>query len=152
MIHDLDLACALARAEPTDVSAAGFGVLTGAIAIASARIEFADGAVANLSASRVSQAPVRKLRVFQPGVYVSADLQAARLRYVRETDGAIAEADETHEGGDALADQAVAFVAAVRGEQPVQIDGREGRRARELARTAGPLVGGRLSRVERNVS
>ncbi len=76
MIHDLDLACALARAEPAEMSACGFRVLTRDIDIANARLEFANGCVANLSASRVSQAPVRKLRVFQADMYASADLQA----------------------------------------------------------------------------
>jgi len=94
MIHDLDLACALARAEPVGVSACGFRVLTRDIDIANARIEFANGCVANLSASRVSQAPVRKLRIFQPELYVSADLQAGKLRYVREAGGAITETEE----------------------------------------------------------
>jgi predicted dehydrogenase len=146
MIHDLDLATALARAEPVAVSACGFRVLTRDIDIANARIEFANGCVANLSASRVSQASVRKLRVFQPGVYVSADLQAGKLRYVREADGAIAETEETYEGGDALAEQAAAFAAAVAGRERVRIDGREGRRALELALTVGRLVRERLEK------
>src|SRR3954466_11341550 len=124
MIHDIDLVLALSGSSIAAVSACGFRILTQDIDIANARIEFADGCVANLSASRVSQAPVRKLRVFQADMYVSADLQGGRLRYVRQTGGAIAETEETHEGGDALADQAAAFAAAVRGEQPVQIDGR----------------------------
>jgi len=146
MIHDLDLATALARAEPVAVSACGFRVLTRDIDIANARIEFANGCVANLSASRVSQASVRKLRVFQPGVYVSADLQAGKLRYVREAAGAIAETEETYEGGDALAEQAAAFAAAVAGRERVRIDGREGRRALELALTVGRLVRERLEK------
>jgi predicted dehydrogenase len=146
MIHDLDLACALAHAEPTEVSACGFRVLTRDIDIANARIEFANGFVANLSASRVSQAAVRKLRVFQQDLYVSADLQAGRLRYVQQTNGAIEQADETYEGGDALADQAAAFVAAVQGTSPVTIDGRQGRRALDLALTVGRLVRERLAR------
>jgi predicted dehydrogenase len=146
MIHDLDLACALARAEPVDVSACGFRVLTRDIDIANARIEFGNGCVANLSASRVSQAPVRKLRIFQPDLYVSADLQAGKLRYVREAGGAIAETEETYEGGDALADQAAAFAAAVAGREPVRIDGREGRRALDLALTVGRLVRERLAK------
>jgi predicted dehydrogenase len=148
MIHDLDLACALARAEPVDVSACGFRVLTRDIDIANARIEFANGCVANLSASRVSRAPVRKLRVFQPDLYVSADLQAGKLRYVRQASGAIEETEETHEGGDALAEQAAAFAAAVQGRQAVELDGREGRRALELALTVGRLVRERLQRFE----
>ncbi|MFN2646035.1 MAG: Gfo/Idh/MocA family protein [Burkholderiales bacterium] len=148
MIHDLDLACALARAEPSEISACGFRVLTRDIDIANARIEFANGCVANLSASRVSQVPVRKLRVFQPDLYVSADLQGAKLRYVREAGGSVAETEETHEGGDALADQAAAFSAAVHGREPVQIDGREGRRALELALSVGRLVRERLARFQ----
>jgi len=148
MIHDLDLACALARAQPTDLSACGFRVLTRDIDIANARLEFANGCVANLSASRVSQSPVRKLRVFQADMYASADLQAARLRYVREVGGNITETDETYDGGDALADQAAAFAAAVQGTAPAQIDGREGRRALELALTVGRLVRERLQRFQ----
>ena len=146
MIHDLDLACALARAEPVAVSACGFRVLTRDIDIANARIEFANGCVANLSASRVSRAPVRKLRIFQPDLYVSADLQAGKLRYVREADGAIAETEETYQGGDALADQAAAFHAAVEKGAAVPIDGRQGRRALELALTVGRLVRERLEK------
>jgi predicted dehydrogenase len=148
MIHDLDLAAALARAPVERVSACGFRVLTRDIDIANARIEFANGCVANLSASRVSQAAVRKLRVFQPDMYVSADLQAGRLRYVRETGGAIQETEEVHEGGDALASQAEAFVASIRGRTPVEVDGRQGRQALELAIEVGRLVGERLSRFE----
>jgi predicted dehydrogenase len=146
MIHDLDLACALARAEPVDVSACGFRVLTRDIDIANARIEFANGCVANLSASRVSRSPVRKLRIFQPDLYVSADLQAGKLRYVREAGGAIAETEETYEGGDALADQAAAFHSAVEKGTAVPIDGRQGRRALALALTVGRLVRERLEK------
>ncbi len=148
MIHDLDLACTLARSEPAAVSACGFRVLTKEIDIANARIEFGNGCVANLSASRVSQAPVRKLRVFQGALYVSADLQAGKLRYVRQNAGAIEETEETHEGGDALAEQASAFVSAIETGSSVEIDGREGRRALELALTVGRLVRERLSRFE----
>lgn len=148
MIHDLDLACALARAEPTDVSACGFRVLTQDIDIANARIEFANGFVANLSASRVSQTAIRKLRVFQQDLYVSADLQTGKLRYVGQQDGAIQVTDETHEGGDALADQAAAFVAAVEKKGAVPVDGRQGRRVLELALKVGQLVRERLERFQ----
>jgi len=148
MIHDLDLAIALARGEVLDVSACGFRVLTRDIDIANARIEFANGCVANLSASRVSQSPVRKLRVFQPGLYVSADLQGGKLRYVRQSGGAIEETEERHEGGDALAAQAEAFVSAIQEQKPAGVDGAEGRRALKLALDVGRLVRERLSRFE----
>jgi predicted dehydrogenase len=147
MIHDLDLACALARAEPSSVSACGFRVLTQGIDAANARIEFANGFVANLSASRVSQAAVRKLRVFQHDLYASADLQAGKLRYVGQSKkGIIEQSEESHPGGDALAAQAAAFASAVRQKTPPEIDGRQGRRALELALTVGRLVHERLER------
>ena len=146
MIHDLDLALSLARAEASGVSACGFRVLTNDIDIASARIEFANGCVADLSASRVSQAVVRKFRVFQPGLYASADLQAGKLRYVRQAGGEIQETEESHAGGDALEAQAQAFVDAVRGRRPPAVDGAEGRRVLKLALEIGRLVRERLEK------
>ena len=146
MIHDLDLALSLARSEATGVSACGFRVLTSDIDIASARIEFASGCVADLSASRVSQAVVRKFRVFQPGLYASADLQGGKLRYVRQAQGAIEEIEESHTGGDALEAQAQAFVEAVAKRTPPAVDGAEGRRVLKLALDIGRLVRERLAR------
>jgi predicted dehydrogenase len=148
MIHDLDLAVALARAPVERVSACGFRVLTRDIDIANARLEFTNGCVANLSASRVSQAAVRKLRVFQANTYVSADLQGGRLRFVREWGGAIQETEEVYEGGDALASQAEAFVSAIRDKTAIEVDGIQGRRVLELAIEVGRLVRERLARFE----
>ena len=144
MIHDLDLAAALAGAPVSEVSACGFRVLTRDIDIATARIEFANGCVANLTASRVSRSPVRKLRVFQPDMYVSADLQAGKLRYARQTDGVIDEVEESH-AGDALAAQAEAFVKTIRGT-PSGVDGVGGRQALGLALEVGRRVRERLQR------
>jgi predicted dehydrogenase len=146
MIHDLDLAAALARSPVATVSACGFRVLTGDIDIANARVEFASGCVASVTASRVSQAALRKLRVFQPDLYVSADLQAGRLRYVRQEGEAITEREEDHSGGDALAAQAAAFIAAARGEAPPAVSGEDAVRALELALAVGRLVRERLER------
>jgi predicted dehydrogenase len=145
MIHDLDLCLALAKAEVSDISACGFRVLTPDIDIANARIEFADGCVASLSASRVSQAPLRKLRVFQTDLYVSADLQAGKLRYVKQAGGTIAEQEESHAGGDALAVQADAFVRSIKGT-PSGVDGEGGRNALKVALEVGRLVRERLQR------
>jgi predicted dehydrogenase len=146
MIHDLDLALSLARVEVSAVSACGFRVLTSDIDIASARVEFANGCVADLSSSRVSQAVVRKFRVFQPGLYASADLQGGKLRYVRQSEGAIEETEETHAGGDALEAQAQAFLEAVQRRNPPAVDGVEGRRVLKLALDIGRLVRERLAR------
>lgn len=146
MIHDLDLVLALARAPVEQVSAAGYRVLTDAIDIANARIEFADGCVANISASRVSQSPVRKLRVFRPDLYVSADLHGRRLRLARKTASGIEETEQNFAGGDALAAQTAAFLAAVREGTPPLVDGEQGRQVLALALKVGELVQERLTR------
>ncbi len=73
MIHDLDIVLALARAQVTDIRAAGISILSPKVDIANVRIEFADGCIANLTASRVSTDKVRKLRLFQPQQYISVD-------------------------------------------------------------------------------
>ena len=146
MIHDLDLALSLARSEVSAVSACGFRVLTSDIDIASARIEFESGCVADLTASRVSQAVVRKFRVFQPGLYVSADLGGGKLRFVKQAEGVIQETEETHAGGDALTTQAESFILSITKKHPVLVDGAEGRRVLKLALDIGRLVRERLEK------
>ncbi len=147
MIHDLDLVLALARAEVEGVSACGFRVLTDAIDIANARIEFADGCVASVSASRVSQSAVRKLRVFRHDLYVSADLQGHSLRNVRRAEGGVSESEARFERTDALAVQTDAFLRAVRENSAPEVSGEEGRRALDLALRVGELIRKRLERV-----
>jgi len=148
MIHDLDLMVALERSEVKRVSASGFRVLTRDIDIATAYIEFASGCVANLSASRVSQAAVRKLRMFQHGVYLSADLQSGAVRFITQAGGEVKQADENYAGGDALAEQAKSFVSAIQEKRPAAVRGEDGRRALKLALDVGRLVRERMKRFE----
>ena len=148
MIHDLDLVVALARSEVKRVSASGFRVLTRDIDIATALIEFRSGCVANLSASRVSQAAVRKLRMFQHGVYVSADLQSGAVRFVTRRGGELRQTDENYAGGDALAEQARRFVLSVKRKAPIAVSGADGRRALKLALDVGRLARERLREFE----
>ena len=100
----------------------------------------------DLTASRVSQAVVRKFRVFMPGLYASADLQAGKLRYVKQAGGAIEEQEESHAGGDALATQAEAFVTSILENRSTGVDGESGRKALKLALEVGRLVRERLKR------
>ncbi len=148
MIHDLDLALSMAKSEIGQVSACGFQVMTDSIDIANVRIEFASGCVANLSASRVSQSPVRKLRVFQADQYASADLQAGKLRIVRRDRrrGAIGEVESGFDDRDALRAEIENFVAAVRSGRPPLVPGEDGRRALALALEVSRLVRARLER------
>jgi predicted dehydrogenase len=146
MIHDLDLALALARAPVEQLSASGFRVLTEAIDIANARIEFADGAIASVSASRVSQSPVRKLRVFRHDGYVSADLQGQKLRYARKGAEGIEVVERGFERTDELRAQAEDFLRAVREGGAPLVSGEQGRRILALALEVGRLVDERLAR------
>src|SRR5262249_9625450 len=111
-------------------------------------IEFRSGCVANLSASRVSQAAVRKLRMFQKGVYLSADLQSGAVRYVTQAGGELQQAEENYAGGDALAAQAAALVQSISSKARPAVPGEAGRRALELALEVGALVRARLRKFE----
>ena len=90
MIHDLDLVLWLIREPVVDVRASGIAVVSPHIDIATARIEFASGAVANLTASRLARDRVRRLRIFQPAGYFSLDLAAGTGEFIRLRPGAVA--------------------------------------------------------------
>lgn len=87
MIHDLDLLGLLVGAEPVDVRASGAALLTHAPDIVNARLEYADGCVANVTASRVTASPMRKVRVFSDRGYFSIDLLAGSATHYRKADG-----------------------------------------------------------------
>ena len=73
MIHDLDLILSLVKSEPIQIEASGVGVISKNIDIANARIQFKNGCVANVTASRISTKKMRKMRIFQPAAYISLD-------------------------------------------------------------------------------
>ena len=79
MIHDLDILLTMANCPVTEVRAVGLPVLSRKVDIANVRLEFASGAIANLTASRVSTEQVRKLRLFQPAEYLSLDYARQEL-------------------------------------------------------------------------
>jgi predicted dehydrogenase len=75
MIHDLDIVLHFTREMPQEIRAAGISVLSQRVDIANVRLSFASGCVANLTASRISTEKIRKLRLFQPGEYISLDYE-----------------------------------------------------------------------------
>jgi predicted dehydrogenase len=87
MIHDLDLLGLLVGQSPIDVRAKGAALLTDAPDIVNARLEYPDGCVANVTASRVTAAPMRKVRVFSSNGYFSIDLLAGSATLYRKADG-----------------------------------------------------------------
>jgi predicted dehydrogenase len=90
MIHDIDIVLTLVKSPVTSVSAVGVPVVSGQVDIANARLEFASGCVANITASRVSGERVRKIRVFQRDTYFVLDYASQELNLFRKmpSDGA----------------------------------------------------------------
>ncbi len=138
MIHDIDIVLALVKSNVVEIRASGYRVLTPNIDIANARIQFASGCVANLTASRVSLKDMRKIRVFQEGAYLSADC-ATRENVLVACDPNVGFTPTTrpelvnHGPADNLNEELLAFVQAIRGEVPIAVTGKEGRAALAIA-------------------
>ena len=87
MIHDLDVVLSLVKSEVESIEAVGVPVLTGRVDIANARLRFANGCIANITASRISRDRVRKIRFFQPAAYLSIDYAAQKVELWRLVKG-----------------------------------------------------------------
>ena len=141
MIHDLDLILPLVQSPVADLRASGVAVLTEGIDIANARIEFANGCVANITASRASTASLRRMRIFQHHEYLSIDFGERKIGLAKKRDAIVeGEAPIDSESrveppGDALLSEIQAFVASVRGEVVPggTCSGRDGREALAVA-------------------
>jgi predicted dehydrogenase len=146
MIHDIDIILNFVRSEVTTIHAAGIPVITEEIDIANARLEFANGCVANVTASRISAKNQRKIRLFQPDAYISVDFASHEITIIKkdgqvqldtfDTGGlipgmAIEQRCFTH--GDALDDELKSFVYAVRHRLSPEVTGEMGRDALKIA-------------------
>jgi predicted dehydrogenase len=148
MIHDLDVIQSFVPAEVVAVESVGVPILTSSVDIANARLRFADGCIANVTASRVSLKRERKLRIFQPDAYVAIDYDQRTVRICRRipprAPGELAEivVGEHDVGeGDPLRDEVQAFLEAVATRAAPLVGGREALRALQLAeRIAASLV------------
>ena len=138
MIHDLDVVLSIVPSEVTSLEAVGVAVLTQKPDIANARLKFASGCIANVTASRISRDRVRKIRLFQRDSYISVDYaaqEAERWRLVR-TNGAMPAIDGgkieiSHE--EPLKRELADFVAAVHDKRAPGVTGADGLRALQLA-------------------
>ena len=137
MIHDLDILLALVDAPVVDIKAIGIPVLTDKVDIAHARLDFATGAVANVTASRVSTERVRKMRFFQQHEYISVDFTRQDALRVRVAEpGPQPKFDFAtlpSEREEPLRAELRAFLEAVRTRRAPIVDGAAGRRALALA-------------------
>ena len=138
MIHDLDIIASMVGSNVTSVEAVGVPVLTPKFDIANARLRFASGCIANLTASRISRDRVRKIRFFQPDSYISIDYAAQEVegwRLVRR-DGArpaIEGGSLPVEKDEPLRRELADFIGAVRDKRAPLVTGEAGRAALELA-------------------
>ena len=140
MIHDIDIVLYLIASPLSRISASGISVLSDTIDIANARLEFENGCVANVTASRISQKRERRLRVFQKDAYLSADLQDKILAINRkgETDNPAGFKDITHEehnfeDNDALNLEVLDFIDSILNSRAPKVTGEDGKRALETA-------------------
>jgi len=138
MIHDLDLILSLVPSEVESVEAVGVPVLTPKIDIANARVRFANGCIANLTASRISKDQIRKIRFFQRERYVSIDTAAREVEMFQLTPQPggmprIGGGKLTVPGDEPLKVELEDFVAAVRDKREPAVSGEQGRKALALA-------------------
>lgn len=149
MIHDIDLALHLIKSSPSQIAASAVAVISDTEDIANARLTFANGAVANLTASRISLRPMRKLRIFQSSGYFSLDLAEKQADLYRLLDGPPSDGEMAIPMGlsgksigyrkagdphpDMLCAELESFASAIRNNVEVPISGRDGRAALAVA-------------------
>jgi predicted dehydrogenase len=133
MIHDIDLILSIVRSPVVSLDAIGSSVFSREVDIANARLRFANGCVANATASRVSMKTERKLRLFQDDAYISVDLQQKVLTVIRKGTGVgadgmpqVAIEENSYEQGDALKDEIAAFLESVATGSAPAVSGEEG--------------------------
>ncbi|MDD3517237.1 MAG: Gfo/Idh/MocA family oxidoreductase [Chromatiales bacterium] len=140
MIHDIDIILDLVKSRVSNIAASGARILSDAIDIANARIEFENGCVANVTSSRVSLKSERKMRIFQHNAYISIDFQNRGLAIHRIGDKEmfpgipeITSEESFFEEADALKAEIVAFLDSIQNGSPVTVSGEDGQRALETA-------------------
>lgn len=155
MIHDIDLILTFCKGNVKNISASGAGVMTKSIDIANARIEFEDGAVANITSSRISMKRSRKFRIFQKDGYFSMDFQTKKVTHIKKSkqlykvlpkimmgdyEGIdvdkvvdITEVDASDRKKDALTTELESFIHAVEADLNPIVDGAAGTRALKVA-------------------
>jgi predicted dehydrogenase len=140
MIHDIDIISNFVRSEIKNIHAAGIPVITDQVDIANARLEFANGCVANVTASRVSMKTERKIRLFQRDAYISVDFANHEITLVRQNEeiqDSLIPGMEIKQlqfaKGDALEDELKSFVQAVTHREVPEVNGQVGRDALKIA-------------------
>ena len=149
MIHDLNLVLSLLPSPVTEVRAVGVPVLTEKVDITNVRLELENGAVANLTASRVSQERVRKIRFFSSESYISVDTKEQEVKGYRLENRSIQPIDVTVEKQEPLRAELEAFLRCVRDRSRPLVDGADGVAAVELATRVADAIDASMRRYHR---
>ena len=140
MIHDIDIILDIVKSDIKEMRASGTPVLTGSTDIANVRLEFENGCVANVTASRVSTKTERKMRIFQHNAYISVDFHNRVLNVYKKGDKEmhpgipeIIGEESTYEDSDALKTEIIAFLDSIQHGKSILVSGEDGRRALDAA-------------------
>ncbi len=140
MIHDIDIIQHIINSPIKTINSIGAPVFTDEEDIANARIQFENGCVANVTASRISLKSERRMRIFQPDAYITLDFQNKKVAVFRKGDGEmfpgipnVAIDQRELEQGDVLKTEIESFIDAVAGHKKPVVTGEDGRRALETA-------------------
>lgn len=154
MIHDIDLILSFVKSPLKEIRASGAGIFTPSIDIANARLEFENGAIANVTSSRVSMKQERKIRFFQPDAYISMDFVAKHAMVMKKAEGlnellpqillgktdfrpdqliSSRSYDASSSQQDALALELESFIGCVAEHKQPVVDGYAGTRALQVA-------------------
>ena len=133
MIHDIDLVLTLINKKVVKINASGSSIISNFIDLANARIEFEGGAVANLTASRVSTKQMRQMRVFEKNFYSAIDLQNHTLKTLALKNKKIMPSNTVVSKKNALFEELVAFTNSIKNNSKIAVSGQDGLRALETA-------------------
>lgn len=170
MIHDIDIILSLVQSDVEQIDAAGASILTDTIDIANARIKFINGCVANITASRVSNKQMRKIRIFQKDAYISIDflknqteiyslsedagelpkgsIQIAELVTASDRKKVIIYKQLDTDKSNAMLEELRAFTHAVETGTPPPVSGEDGKRALEIALKIEKQIQSTLNKVQ----
>jgi predicted dehydrogenase len=150
MIHDLNLVLSLLKEEVIEIRAVGVPVLTDKVDITNVRLELANGAVANLTASRVSQDRVRKIRFFGSEAYLSVDTKEQEVKGYRLAGRAIEPLDVTVTKQEPLRAELEAFLGCVASRSRPLVSGEDGRDAVKLAARVAKAIEESVAKYHRS--
>jgi len=150
MIHDIDIILHLVGSEVEKIEAVGIPVLTETADIANARLTFANGCVANVTASRISAERMRKIRVFQSDAYVSLDYVAQNAKIFKRDGWQIIDDEINFSGEQPLQKEIQSFVDCINnGTRPV-VSGEDGKKALEVAERITKSMEAHLAKLQKN--